>query len=386
MTEKLYYKDNMMKEFDARVLACDKLENGYTVLLDMTAFFPNEGGQYADSGYISDARVLDVREKDGAITHFTDRPLEVGEDIHATLDFDDRYEKMQCHSGEHIVSGLVHTLYGLNNVGFHLGREDMTLDFDGMLSREQLNELEELANEIVYRSIEIKCEFPSADILKTLEYRSKLELYENVRIVTIDGVDVCACCAPHVTHTGEIGVIKLLDSMSYKGGVRIHMLCGRRALRDYRIRYERNRDISMLTSAKQTDICAAVTRLLEDNGRLKGELAEFKRAVLREKMNGLRKTDENTIVFEELLGTELMREYAIAAARHTPGFCAVFCKRNDSEYNYIISANEGARRSSREVAQALADAFSARGGINALTASGKVCASEEALRKLLASL
>lgn len=386
MTEKLYYTDNMMKEFDAKVLACDKCDKGYALLLDKTAFFPNEGGQYADSGIIGDAHVLDVSEKDGVITHFTDRPLQVGDEVHAAIDFNDRYEKMQCHSGEHIVSGLVHTLYGLNNVGFHLGREDMTLDFDGMLSRERLNELEQLANEVIYKNIEIKCEFPSADILKTLEYRSKLELYENVRIVTIDGVDACACCAPHVTHTGEIGIIKLLDSMSYKGGVRIHMLCGKRALRDYRIRYERNRDISMLTSAKQSDICAAVTRLLEDNGRLKGELMQFKKAVLHERINGLKDMSESMIVFEELLGTELMREYAIAAAKHTLGFCAVFCKKCEGEYNYIISASEEARRSASEVAKALADTFSARGGINALTASGKVCASEEALRTLLATL
>ena len=214
MTEKLYYLDSHLFTFDATVLACREEKQGYSVVLDRTAFFPEGGGQLADTGTLGPARVLDVHERDGEIRHYTDAPLTVGERVTGQLDAEQRLRRMQDHSGEHILSGLVHNAYGYDNVGFHMGAECMIIDFSGELSWEQLMELETRANEVVRQNLPLHIWFPVEDELKTLDYRSKLELTENVRIVEIPGVDRCACCAPHVARTGEVGVIKILVSSS----------------------------------------------------------------------------------------------------------------------------------------------------------------------------
>ena len=220
-TRKLYYESAYTRQFAARVLSCEKADGGWAVSLDATAFFPEEGGQSADTGTLGGTMVLDVRERDGVVTHLTDAPLPVGETVEGELDWAARFRKMQDHSGEHIVSGLVHARFGYDNVGFHLGTDGMTVDFSGELTRLQLDEIEDAANAVVWADKPVAACFPSAEELKTLDYRSKLDLTENVRLVTIPGVDVCACCAPHVSSTGQIGVIKLLDFMRHRGGTRI---------------------------------------------------------------------------------------------------------------------------------------------------------------------
>ena len=226
-TEKLFYNDSHLSKFTAMVLECEpyeKKEGCYAVELDRTAFFPEGGGQYADTGKLEDAKVSDVREKNGRILHITDQPFEAGEIVEGEIDWETRFMKMQQHTGEHIVSGIVHARYGFNNVGFHLGTEDCTMDFDGEISKEALQEIELEANRAVWKNLTIEVSYPSKEELEELDYRSKIEIEGQVRIVTGPGYDVCACCAPHVNYTGEIGMIKLVNMINYKGGERITML------------------------------------------------------------------------------------------------------------------------------------------------------------------
>ena len=232
MTEKLFYENAYTAEFDARVLVCKAHRDGFETILDRTAFFPEGGGQRGDAGKIGDVAVFDTVEREGEILHLSREPVPVGETLPCSIDFATRFERMQCHSGEHIVSGIVHSLYGFDNVGFHLGDGDMTLDFDKELTDGQVLRLERMANEAVAKDIAVEAEFPSPEELEELEFRSKKELSEAIRIVTIDGYDVCACCAPHVRSTGQIGMIKLLDRVRWKGGVRIRAKCGFSALDD----------------------------------------------------------------------------------------------------------------------------------------------------------
>ena len=251
MTEKLYYQDSHLFTFEAAVLDCRKEKKGYSVVLDRTAFFPEGGGQLADTGVLGGVRVLDVHERGGEICHCTDAPLEIGAHVEGIVDAGQRLRRMQNHSGEHILSGLVHNAYGFNNVGFHMGAECMIIDFSGELTWEQLTELETRANEVVRQNIPLHIWFPDANELQSLEYRSKLELTENVRIVEIPGVDRCACCAPHVERTGEVGIVKILDSQRHRGGVRVSVVCGLDALEDYRARQESVTEISRALSAKR---------------------------------------------------------------------------------------------------------------------------------------
>ena len=212
MTEKLYDIDSFIKEFNATVLSCEKAENGYVVVLDKTAFFPEAGGQPSDIGFLNEAKVLDVQEEGEYIYHFTDKEITVGEVVSGSINFERRFDFMQQHSAEHIVSGVANRLFGCQNVGFHLSEDIVTLDFDIPLNREQILKVEELANKSVFENNKINCYYPNAQELERLNYRSKGGLEGEVRIVEIENTDMCACCAPHVQYTGQIGLIKLLSS------------------------------------------------------------------------------------------------------------------------------------------------------------------------------
>ena len=249
MTEKLFYEDSHRTEFTAKVISCEEAKDGFCVVLDQTAFFPEGGGQYADTGILGNTEVTDVHEKNDVIFHSVTAPLEVGSIVSGKINWKERFEKMQQHTGEHIVSGIVHERFGYNNVGFHLGADYCTMDFDGPISKAQLKEIETEANEAVYRNLEVEVLYPSKEELKDMDYRSKIEIEGQVRIVKIPGYDVCACCAPHVKTTGEIGAVKLVSMVSYKGGERITMLCGRRAMRDYEKKDAMTKEISTMLCA-----------------------------------------------------------------------------------------------------------------------------------------
>ena len=260
--EKIFYSDTHILNFEATVWEChtDEKNRGYWIVLDRTAFFPEEGGQPADTGTLNGFPVLDVQIKDDVIYHLIEHPLQIGTNTKGYIDWDRRFDFMQQHSGEHIISGLLKKHYGFTNVGFHLGLTEVTLDFDGVITMEQLREIEKEANRIVWKNLPVYATFPSKEELETLEYRSKIEIEGDVRIVEIPGVDVCACCAPHVDNTGEIGMIKIISVQNHRGGVRINILCGERAMNDYTAKQEATTAISILLSSKPELISEAVKR------------------------------------------------------------------------------------------------------------------------------
>ena len=275
MTEKLFYKDSHLSEFEAEVVSCCPGENGlFEVELDRTAFFPEGGGQYADTGLLGEAKVLDVQEESGRIIHFTDAPLETGSRVKGSLDWEERFMKMQQHTGEHIVSGLVHSRFGYRNVGFHLGSEDCTMDFNGEITLEELADIELEANCAVWKNLKVETVYPPRGELERMEYRSKIEIEGPVRIIVIPGYDRCACCAPHVGRTGEIGMIKLTNIQRYKGGVRVTMLCGVRALADYAVKQQQAKTVGAMLCAKENETAEAVGHLKDECEDLKYALGE----------------------------------------------------------------------------------------------------------------
>ena len=217
-TVRLYENNSYIKTFDAVVLSCEEKDGAYFIVLNQTSFFPEGGGQYADKGTIGEATVLDVQIKDEIITHKIDKPINVGESVTCKIDWDTRFSRMQHHTGEHIVSGVIHNIYGYNNVGFHLNDHIVTLDTDGPLNEQDIAKIELEVNKVIYANKKINVIYPSASELSNYDYRSKLDITENVRLVEIEGVDLCACCAPHVAQTGEIGIIKIISFIPYKKG------------------------------------------------------------------------------------------------------------------------------------------------------------------------
>lgn len=249
-TDKLYYKDCHLRQFEATVLSCEKTEKGYEVILDATAFYPEGGGQACDLGTLGDVRVLDVQEKGETVVHLCDGPLNPGDAVEGVIDWERRFDQMQQHTGEHIVSGIVHRLYGFNNSGFHVGSEVITVDFDGIIPQEALPLIEAEANRVVWQNLQLRCWYPSEEELPTVGYRTKRELPWPVRIVEIPGVDKCACCGVQVAQTGEVGLVKLFTCVKFHQGVRIEMACGNRALALLNAAYDQNRQVSQAFSAK----------------------------------------------------------------------------------------------------------------------------------------
>lgn len=337
MTEKLYYENAYVKDFSAEVISCEKVGDCYLAVLSKTAFFPEEGGQYSDRGRLDGVRVLNVTEKDGLIYHYTDAPLEIGKTVSGSIDFAERYEKMQCHTAEHILSGLIHKIFGLDNVGFHLGRDDVTMDISKPLSREELEKIEALANEAVYKNVEVTALYPRADELSSYTYRSKLDITENVRIINIGDYDSCACCAPHVMRTGEIGIIMILDTEKLRGGMRIHIAAGYRAYRIYTQMYHNLAKISHALSVPRLECADAVKKTLSDLEELKSAYKISKAAYFEREAELLPKAEGNLVRTYSDATLDELRAFANKAVSKVSGML-VLLSGKDGEYKYLIAS------------------------------------------------
>lgn len=376
--EKLYYQIPYVKEFEAEVLSCTKGKQGYEIRLDRTAFYPEGGGQPSDTGTLGGVFVTFVHEQGEEILHQTERPLEPGTRVKGVLDWEKHYSNTQQHSGEHIVSGLIHAAYGYDNVGFHMGREEMTIDLNGTLSWEQLMDIERQANEIIYQNLPIEVSYPSEEERKRLDYRSKKELNGLVRIVTIPGADCCACCGTHVERTGEIGLIKFLSMMNYKGGVRISMLCGIQAMEDYRKKTEQTLALSALLSAKPDALVAAVERLKKEAAEKENEKIRLRKEWMELKAERCPQETPLLLVFEAELEPVFVRQYCnllMETGKRT--VCCVCSGTQKAGYSFCMgSFNVNVK----EAVQRLNAVLHGRGGGSSQMVQGTFYASETEIR------
>lgn len=388
MTEKLFETQSHRKEFQAAVLSCtphDRMpcgcglsQSGYQVVLDRTAFFPEGGGQAADTGMLGGVRVQDVQERDGVIYHMTDGSLKPGSKVEGMIDWEIRFSRMQQHTGEHIVSGLIHSRFGYDNVGFHLGEEVCTLDLNGPVTKEQLKEIEFAANEAVFANLPVEISYPSKEELAAMDYRSKIEIEGQVRIVSIPGYDVCACCAPHVERTGEIGLIKFTHMQNYKGGVRITMVCGLRALRDYQAKEESVKAIMLSLSAKEEKIAEAVERVKDEIAILKQELVSERAKVLGFIAEQIPKGQRMVCLFEAELSGNAPRELMNLVLDRDTDVCAVFSGKEEEGFRYVIgSRTEDVRLLCKE----LNAVFAGRGGGKSGMVQGSLKGEKERIRQ-----
>lgn len=378
-TRKLYDENSMTREFTAAVISCEELgeprDDGakYAVTLSATAFFPEGGGQTSDTGNLGSAVCSDVQERDGEILHYVDKALKPGSAVRGVLHWEERFRKMQNHTGEHLVSGIVHSQFGYDNVGFHLGTDGVTVDFNGVLTDEELRFVEYVANRAVGMNVAVTAGYPSARELADMDYRSKLDLTENVRIVTIEGFDRCACCAPHVTQTGAVGGVKILDSENWKGGVRVKMLCGLDAFDDYRGRLENTMLISNLLSCKQMECASAVGRMLTAEKNAREETARLKKALLDCKIAALKPSEDALVLFENDLDAPGVRALINEAVKLVP-LCAVFCGGDENGWRYTVGSKSVALRA---FAKELNAGLDGRGGGSDEMISGTVKCEKE---------
>ena len=356
-TRKLYYEDCHLYRFTAMVTGCEKTETGYAVTLDATAFYPEGGGQACDLGTLGGANVLDVQEQEEAVLHLCDAPLTVGSAVEGILDAGRRFDLMQQHTGEHIVSGIVCSRFGYHNVGFHVGADLITIDFDGPIPADALPEIEAEANRVVWANTPIRCYYPSPEELPNMRYRSKRALPWPVRIVEVPGVDKCACCGVHVAHTGEVGLVKLFSCVKFHQGVRIEMACGGRALALLNAAFDQNRQVSQAFSVKLMETGEAARKI---NERLAA--SEYRCAGLERQIWDRIAADYagkgDTLRFEPELSPVAVRELADRIAEKCVGTAAVF-GGTDGNYNVCLVSKTG---DVKTLGTALKTGLNARGG------------------------
>lgn len=373
-TEKLYDISAYLCEFEAIVLSCAPNGDGtFSVILNRTAFFPNEGGQKSDHGTLAGVEVLDVNLKDGIITHTTSAPLGVGNTVIGKIDFEERFEKMQCHTAEHIVCGLVHLHYGFENVGFHLSDFDVIFDFDGVLNREQLDFMEDLANRAVTDNLPVTAFYPTPDELAEMTYRAKLDLKEGVRIVKIGDVDTCACCAPHVKTTGEIGQIRILEFEKHRGGTRIRLLAGRRALIENRRVYRENYAVACALSVTQYETYSAVKKLEGEISNLKYKLSEQIKREMSLRAEMFSPTQKHPILVFSDTDMDALRAFANQATEKCEGILILVLGDSESRKVLLSSKNVALR----SILPLLKEKLSFRGGGSDVMMTGSTTATQE---------
>lgn len=371
MTLKLYENDSYLKEFTAKVLSCEAIGEKFEVVLDQTAFFAEGGGQAADKGEINGIKVIDVQERGENIIHTIESPLTVFDTVTGKIDWALRFSRMQNHCAEHILSGVIHKLFGYNNVGFHMNDNLITFDVDGPLTAEDIERVEAEANRAVFENAQISVSYPTAEEFEKIDCRSKIELIDGVRLITVNGFDTCACCAPHPSTAGEIGIIKIVNFSAFKGGTRIEMVAGALALKDYSYLHNAAKSIMKQLSAKREEIAEQVLKLGEDLAAAKGEIK-----ALTEKLAAA--SLETQTLGDVLIG--FTKDADFNALRNIANgktdaaqFVALFAETADG-FNYLIASKTG---DTRGFAKTLNENFSGKGGGRPDCVQGKIAKSDK---------
>ncbi len=383
MQDARYYHHPDERSFDATVTGCRAYKDGlFAVTLSDTLFYPEGGGQPGDTGTLSGVRVTDTRLSGDEIIHVCETELPVGQTVHGELDWERRFRHMQCHTGEHIFSGIAHELYGCNNVGFHLSRDCVTIDFDRVLTPEQLAEVERQTNEAVFADVPTVISYPDADTLHTLNYRSKKELTGTVRIVEAGGRDVCACCGLHVARSGMVGCVKVGTQTPHRGGIRLTLLIGWDAVRDYDQKQKSVTEISHILSAKPHEVAQAVELMASRNDRYKAEVIALHEQIFRLKAALLPGNQDRLWSFAENLSPVQIRQFADILAEQT-GWAAVFSEAPNGGYQYAIC---GHNVDVRPICKELNQALNGHGGGKPAVVQGAVQASQSQIETFCRNL
>ena len=371
-TFELYYSHPYKTDFEADIIsidACDTEKSTYKVILNQTLFFPEAGGQSCDKGEIIFGNITTVVEnvqidKDGIITHYihSSSPLDtkslVNAEIKGRIDWEHRFSNMQQHSGEHIFSGIVHEKYGYDNVGFHLSDNSVTMDYNGYLSPDDVAGIEALVNKVIADNVGIDCSFPRDNELESMAYRCKGELTGDVRIVEIKGVDICACCCPHVAKTGEIGLLKVISSIKYKGGTRLSILCGFRALKYFSSLQADMNELRTLLSSELSEVVNNVAAIKNEREELKIKLREANKAKLISEIDHL-PNSAKALIFTDEVDAKSQREALNYLIERRDNYCGILVGDDKKGYSYLIGSNS---LDSTLIEERLKESFGAKGG------------------------
>lgn len=383
MTEKLYDFAPYENEFEGTVLSCEPCKEGFRVILDRTLFFPEEGGQTPDKGFLENKEVLHVSLEGQEVVHTMAEKVEVGRKICGTINMAKRFSNMQMHSAEHIFSGLVHKQFGYDNVGFHLSDNDATMDYNGKLDGEDIKKLERQVNEAIWKALKINTWYPDEDELSQLDYRSKSGIEGSVRMVEIETIDLCACCAPHVRNTSEIGIFKVVKFENYKGGVRLHYLAGKRAYEFLDNMQETVNELSRKLSSSPDKLIDGVNKLLNDNAELSFAMGKVKRESLINEINKSVEVATAGSVFLFFAGednADLLRFGIDKLIESVDLPCFIYSGNDERGYRFIL---EGHGESVKDIFNEMKEKLSIKGGGKDTSFQGTIMASKQDIENCL---
>jgi len=376
-----YYRDSYLTEYASQVLSCVKQDKGYAVVLSDTIFYPEGGGQKCDTGYLDDVRVFDVQEKNDVVIHYCEEALDVGKSVLGRIDWQRRFDNMQNHTGEHIVSGIIHRRYGYHNVGFHMGSEMTEIDFDGVVPAEDLPVIEREANMAIWQNIPVNCWYPSEAELPHVFYRTKRALPWPVRIVQVPGYDSCACCGIHTEATGEVGLVKLFSVTGLRGGSRIEMSCGNRALALLNRGFEQNRQVSQAFSAKWYETGEAARKINEALANEKFRVSQLQKRIFETIAQGYEGAVD-VLHFEADLEPVQVRMLADAIGQVCSGSAAVFSGVDGDGYAFAMVTRDG---DLRPLGKTMTAALQGRGGGKPSFQQGRVMATRQEIEAFFES-
>lgn len=376
MTERIFDLDAYISEFNGTVISCTKKDELYEVELDRTAFFPEGGGQDSDIGVINGESVIHVFDNEGIIVHLCKKKFNVGDTVHGKIDFKERFRRMQNHTGEHILSGVAHAMFGVNNIGFHLSEKYIRIDYDKNLTSEEAASLEFAANEKIWNNLNVNARYPDKKELENIFYRSKKEINGAVRIVTIEDTDVCACCAPHVRKTGEVGCIKILSCTKYKIGCRIEAVCGIDAYKTFTKEHEILSQVARESNVKREEVIEAFERLKAETIRLKHYSSYVENKLMMQNLSILKETDGNFCFFSESSEVSTVRTFVNEAVKFCKGVCAVFFKTEKEGYRFIVASENVNLKDNCKI---ISEALSAKCGGSSSMIQGSTAADKETI-------
>ncbi len=392
MTIRLYNEDSQTRTFQGNVLYCTpceepQLKGKYWAALDRTAFFPEGGGQSGDVGslYIlaeeeeKQVPVLDTIERAGQVLHLIGQNISSNIRVRGEMNWEVRFDRMQQHSAEHIASGIIRERYGYNNTGFHLSDQNVTMDFDGELTKEEVSQLEEAVNQVVFANKQIVVTYPSKEALSKIDYRSKMEIEGNVRLVTIPAVDTCACCAPHVSTTGEIGIVKIIEAQRHRGGIRMTLLAGGRAYADYKEKSESVKALSQLFSVPDHEVVHGVLQAKSETQKVKIELQQLQALLLEQIIKTVPQVQSVVCIFQEGIQDNDRREIVNRLLQKSHTVVAVFTEKEPECYQYVIGSKQ---YDVREYCKVFNELYQGRGGGKTNMVQGSVTIARQTLEEL----
>lgn len=385
--KRLYYSDSECYVFEADVLSCLEKEGEYEIILSRSAFFPEGGGQYGDTGCLlvlstgAHIRITDTFERESQVVHKADAYVEPGEKVEGRIDREKRFDRMQQHTAEHIVSGIICRHRTCSNVGFHLGDEVCTMDFDCALTEDDILYAQQKANEAVCDNLPVFQIFLDQEEAREAEFRSKIELTDDLRLIRIGEVDSCACCAPHVKRTGQVGVIRLISFQKYKKGTRVCMLAGRRAVADMEKTDRNARLISRSLSVPVHETAQSVEELKEKLAQAQYMIRQQEKELAKLTAKQYAMSD-CVILFSQSVSDDYMREMMNCILEQGCTFCALFSETDKDRHRFVIGS---ASEIPAELPEQLRRQFDAGCGGRGLMIRGSLCGKEDEIRQCLLS-